>query len=157
MKHHIRRLTAFFLFIAILAACAVLVGIVIKTKVSQDQITLVNAKIELYHIKASSDTRDDPPYLTITLSKTNELQSFSDIFLSVGKLEDSTLIPYAQSNCDITVKYTKGSGNNLYTDVYETWYDGTSTDMLILKNKASYYQLSVEQSSAFRSFIKNKN
>ena len=157
MKHHIRRLTAFFLFIAILAACAVLVGIVIKTKVSQDQITLVNAKIELYHIKASSDTRDDPPYLTLTLSKTNDLQAFSGIFLSMGKLEDSTLIPYTQSNCDITVKYTKGSGNNLYTDVYETWYDSTATDMLILKNKASYYQLSTEQSSALRTFKKNRN
>lgn len=157
MKHHIRRLTAFFLFIAILAACAVLVGIVIKTKVSQDQITLVNAKIELYHIKASSDTRDDPPYLTLTLSKTNDLQAFSGIFLSMGKLEDSTLIPYTQSNCDITVKYTKGSGNNLYTDVYETWYDSNATDMLILKNKASYYQLSTEQSSALRTFIKNRN
>ncbi|MFA0816329.1 MAG: hypothetical protein ACC608_11140 [Anaerofustis sp.] len=156
MRQHARKLTALLLFIAIIAACGILIGVSVKSKLEGNAISIETAKIEIYQLKSSTGKRNSSPYISISLTKKNDLNTFSDAFLSMTKLEDSTMIPATQSNCDITIKYTKGSENNLYTDTYELWYDHDSSDMMILQKGNSFYQISQEESSVLRNMIENK-
>lgn len=142
-----KRITAFILFIIILFVSMALLGLYVKDKLFKNSVNILNITIDLYQYKYGKDEKDNHPYKTIFLDSENELDQLTSILNSLSVTthdKDKTL---KENNCVITVNYKKSTFDNLYTDVYEVWFENSSQTQFVFKKGLFYYALPEEQNN----------
>jgi hypothetical protein len=141
-----KRFTALILFIIILFISMAIFGIYIKNKFTQNTVTVLDINIEIYKYKYGKDEKDNYPYKTIALSKDSQLKEFTDALNKIAEISADESNTLKSNNCVIKINYQKSTQNDLYTNVYDAWYDETNQAPLILRKDGQYYELPLESS-----------
>ncbi len=121
-------------------------GIYIKNKFTQNTVTVLDINIEIYKYKYGKDEKDNYPYKTIALSKDSQLKEFTDALNKIAEISADESNTLKSNNCVIKINYQKSTQNDLYTNVYDAWYDETNQAPLILRKDGQYYELPLESS-----------